>query len=83
MQKRHNSIANALALCLFLLTPKQLELHWCILSTGATDTLVLKDQIISTHNADKMIIAFVQFHAKYCEQHQKMKLHWAKISLVG
>ena len=37
---------------LFALTLKQLEMHGCILSNDTTDTLVLKHQAISTHNAD-------------------------------
>ena len=35
-----------------LLTPKQLEMHGCVLSSVATDDLVLKHQAISTHSAD-------------------------------
>ena len=34
------------------LTYKQLEMHECILSTVATDDLVLKHQTISIHSAD-------------------------------
>ena len=34
------------------LTPKQLETHGYILSTVATDVLVLKHQDISIHSAD-------------------------------
>ena len=34
------------------LTRKQLEMHGCILSTVATDVLVLKHQAISTDSAD-------------------------------
>ena len=36
----------------FLLTHKQLETHGCVLSTVATDNLVLKHQAISTHSAN-------------------------------
>ena len=31
---------------------KQLEMHGCVLTTVATDALVLKHQGISTHNAE-------------------------------
>ena len=41
------SIAQALGL-----THKQLETHECVLSTVATDALVLKHQTISIHIAD-------------------------------
>ena len=34
------------------LTHKQLEMHGCMLSTVATDALVLKHQVISIHSAD-------------------------------
>ena len=34
------------------LTPKHREMHVCIVSTVATDALVLKHQAISIHNAD-------------------------------
>ena len=34
------------------LTPKHRETHGCIVSTVATDALVLKHQAISIHNAD-------------------------------
>ena len=34
------------------LTLKHRETHGCIVSTVATDTLVLKHQAISIHNAD-------------------------------
>ena len=46
------------------LTHKQLEMHWCIISTVATDTLVLKHQAISIHNAEQVIIVLDQFHMK-------------------
>ena len=42
-------------LCLVLdifLTPKHQETHGCVVSTVATDALVLKHQAISIHNAD-------------------------------
>ena len=34
------------------LTPKHRETHGCLVSTVATDALVLKHQAISIHNAD-------------------------------
>ena len=34
------------------LTPKHRETHGCIVSTVATDALVLKHQAISIHNVD-------------------------------
>ena len=46
-------------------THKHLEMHGCILSTLATDTLVLKHhQTISTHSVDQTYIAFSQFCRK-------------------
>ena len=35
-----------------ILTPKHRETHGCVISTVATDALVLKHQAISIHNAD-------------------------------
>ena len=37
---------------IFILTLKQREMHGCVVSTVATDALVLKHQAISIHNAD-------------------------------
>ena len=34
------------------LTLKHRETHGCVVSTAATDALVLKHQVISIHNAD-------------------------------
>ena len=48
-----------------LLTHKQLEINVCVLSTVATDALVLKHQAISTHDAEYIFIVLDQFHAKY------------------
>ena len=36
----------------FNLTPKHRETHGCVVSTVATNALVLKHQAISIHNAD-------------------------------
>ena len=47
-----------------LLTFKQLESHGCIISTVATNALVLKHQGISTHSTDSVFIVLNQFHAK-------------------
>ena len=60
------------------LTPKQVEMHECILSTVATDALVLKHQAISTHSADKKSMYCTSFISKYhihSEQHEKIELH--------
>ena len=40
------------AWCDTLLTHKYRETHGCVVSTVATDALVLKHQAISIHNAD-------------------------------
>ena len=47
-----------------VLTHKQLKMHGCMLSTEATDALVLKHQGISTHSADQISIALHQFQTK-------------------
>ena len=39
-------------LCHTMLTLKHRETHGCVVSTVATDALVLKHQAISIHNAD-------------------------------
>ena len=52
MQKRHNSIANALEYVSLAFTLKHQETHGCVVSTVATDALVLKHQAISIHNAN-------------------------------
>ena len=39
----------------------QLEKHGCVLSTLATDALVLKHQAISAHSADHLCIVLDQF----------------------
>ena len=46
------------------LTPKHRETHGCVVSTVATDALVLKHQVISIHNADYTFIVLDQFHIK-------------------
>ena len=52
------------------LTHKQLKTNMWILSTVATDVLVLKHQAISIHRADKIFI--VQKHHIYSEEHLKV-----------
>ena len=45
-------------------------MHRCILSTVATDALVLKYQAISSHSADQISIAVDSLRPKYYnEQH--------------
>ena len=46
------------------LTLKHRETHGCVVSTVATDALVLKHQAISIHNADKTFIVLDQYHIK-------------------
>ena len=49
------------------LTHEQLESHGCILSTVATDGLVLKHQAISMHSADQIFFVLDQLHIEsYC-----------------
>ena len=47
-----------------LLTLKRPEIHGYVVSTVATDALVLKHQAISIHNADKTFIVLGKFHIK-------------------
>ena len=58
-------------------------MNGCIVSTVATDALVLKHQAISFHSAGWTFIVLNQFHIKKIlahkgEQHQKMKSHFDK-----
>ena len=46
------------------LTLKHRESHGCVVSTVATDALVLKHHAISIHNADLTFIVLDQFHIK-------------------
>ena len=46
------------------LTLKHRETHECVLSTVATDALVLKHQAICIHSADEISIVLGQFHTK-------------------
>ena len=47
-----------------VLTHKHPETHECILNTVATDALVLKHQVISTHSAEQICIALDQYQIK-------------------
>ena len=47
-----------------VLIPLLNSFHGCVLSTLATDALVLKPQAISTHNADTTFLVLDQFHDK-------------------
>ena len=47
-----------------VLTLKHQEAHGHVVSTVATDALVLKHQAISIRNADQIFISFDQFHTK-------------------
>ena len=56
--KRHNivkclcdALVDRIKIFVYL-TLKHRETHGCVVSTVATDTLVLKHQVISIHNAD-------------------------------
>ena len=48
----------------YYLKLKHRETHGFVVSTVATDTLVLKHQVISVLNADWTLIALDQFHLK-------------------
>ena len=62
---RWSETSKTSATCLhWVLTDKHLEMHECILSTVATDALVLKHQAISIHSTDQLYSAFNQFHQK-------------------
>ena len=41
-----------------------LEIHGCILSTTATDTLVLKHRAISTQSAENIVIVLDRIHTE-------------------
>ena len=55
------------------LTHKMLDMHGCILSTVATDALVLKHQAISIDNAEQISIASDQIQTK------TLHLWWAAL----
>ena len=48
----------------YTLTLKHRETHVCVVSTVATDALVLKHQAISSHSADLTFIVLDQFSYK-------------------
>ena len=55
----------------YVITPKQLEINGCILSTVADDALAPKHQAISNHSGDTYsCIGHVSLHS---ERHLKMK----------
>ena len=70
--------------CLFLcLTHKQLETHRCVLSTVATNAMVLKHQAICIHYADYLFVVLDKFHIRisYLKgKHWKMKWPFKKQS---
>ena len=58
-------------LCLFtscsshgMLTCKQLETHGCVISTVATDDLVLKHQATSTHSIDLVFVVLPKIYTQ-------------------
>ena len=57
------------------LTHKQLETHVCVISTVATDALVLKHQAISMHNAGYIFIVLerLQLGGTIWEKHYILK----------
>ena len=71
----------SICLGLNVLTHKLLEKHGCVLSTVATDALVLKHQATSTHIADLIFIVRDYFHAEMLHVLWillKIKLHFEK-----
>ena len=66
----------------FHLTPKHWETHGCVVSTVATDALVLKHQAISIHNADQIFIVLDQFHIRilhlWCTTLENKITFWKK-----
>ena len=55
-----NSVNNIKSLSIH----KQLEMHGFLLSTVATDVLLLKHQAINIHCADQLFIVLDQFHTE-------------------
>ena len=47
-----------------VLTCKQLEMLGCVFNTTATDAMILKHQARSSHSAEEILIALVQFYTK-------------------
>ena len=54
-------------------------MHECVLSTVATDALVLKHQAISIHKADKIFIVLGQFHTKISKFIVNIMREWNNI----
>ena len=59
------------------LTLKHREMHGCVVSTVATDALVLKHQAISILSPDLTFNLLDQFHKKILQQ-PEIKLHIEK-----
>ena len=57
-----NAIENVYKL--WILTHKKLEMYGCVLSTVATDVLVLKHQAITVHSTDWIFTVLDQFHTQ-------------------
>ena len=55
-------------------SPKELEKHGCVLSTVATDALVLKHQAICIHITDKMLMYWTGFIPKYYIKSENYKI---------
>ena len=65
----------------WLLTRKQLDAYGYVLSTVATDFLVLKHQAISNHRADWILIVlgdFMEMYYVYCQQRESIELLFEK-----
>ena len=67
---------------IYSLTNKLLQTHRCILSTLATDPLLLKHQAISIHSADQISIALDQFQTKILHSWWTLETneHWKKMT---
>ena len=64
-------------------THNQLDTHWYVLSTLATDVLVQKHQAISIHSADKIFIVLDKFRTErlhlYGRALENMITFWKRI----
>ena len=68
------------------LTHKQPEMNGCIISTLATDVLVLRHQAISIYSADSSFIVIDPFHTQILHSQPtsyRLKLHFEKYYLVA
>ena len=52
MGRRHGAVVPTVVFTVESLTLKHRETHWCVVSTVATDALVLKHQAISILSTD-------------------------------